>query len=88
MNTKSTYALVLVLAAGTAGAADKDRPETKQEVQAVFAALDRDDDRRISKQEAAREGSLRKRFAAVDSSGDGYLSQAEYEARPRDEPFE
>jgi Ca2+-binding EF-hand superfamily protein len=67
---------------------DKQRPATTEEVQAVFKALDRDDDQRISKKEAAREQSLSKRFGAVDSSGDGYLSRAEFEARPRDEPFE
>jgi Ca2+-binding EF-hand superfamily protein len=63
-------------------------PATTQEVETVFKALDRDDDQLISRQEAARERSLKKRFDAVDSSGDGYLSRAEYEARPTDEPFE
>jgi Ca2+-binding EF-hand superfamily protein len=85
------FALALALVCGAAGAddtVDKQRPATTDEVQAVFKALDRNDDQRISKQEAAREKSLRKRFAAVDSSGDGYLSRAEFEARPRNEPFE
>jgi Ca2+-binding EF-hand superfamily protein len=88
MNTRLSYALVLTLAACVVNADDKDDPETTQEVKAEFEALDRDDDQRISKDEAARERSLRERFAAVDSSGDGYLSLDEYNARPSDEPFE
>ena len=92
MNTRSMYAMVLVLVAGAASAdektVEKERPATQEEVKAVFAALDRNDDQRISKDEAAKERSLQKRFAAVDSSGDGYLSFDEYEARPSDEPFE
>jgi hypothetical protein len=84
---------LLVAVACVAGAAEKDKPSktqpaTPQDVQAVFEALDRNDDQRISKDEAARERSLSRRFASVDSSGDGYLSRSEYRARPRDEPFE
>jgi Ca2+-binding EF-hand superfamily protein len=93
MTYRHILALALALVCGAVAAAeddklDKQRPATTEEVHAVFQALDRDDDQRISKQEAAREQSLHKRFAAVDSSGDGFLSRAEFEARPRDEPFE
>jgi Ca2+-binding EF-hand superfamily protein len=84
-------ALTFALVCGAPGADDKpdqSRPATTQEVKAVFEALDRNDDQRISRKEADRERSLSKRFAAVDSSGDGFLTRDEYEARPRDEPFE
>lgn len=63
-------------------------PQTTGEVEETFAALDRDDDKRISKQEARQRTELRARFDGVDASGDGYLSRNEYHARPSDEPFE
>jgi Ca2+-binding EF-hand superfamily protein len=66
----------------------EDKPKTREEVEQVFASLDRDGDEQISRSEARREASLRERFAAVDSSGDGYLSKSEFRARPSDEPFE
>lgn len=65
-----------------------DKPKTREEVEQVFASLDRDGDKQISRSEARREASLRERFAAVDASGDGYLSKSEFRARPSDEPFE
>jgi Ca2+-binding EF-hand superfamily protein len=74
--------------ASTAAAADEKQPRTARDVEIVFQALDRNDDQRISKDEAAREKTLRKRFAAVDASGDGYLTKAEFRARPRAETFE
>ena len=76
-----------VLAFGTVHA-EVPKPQTSQEVEQVFSALDRDDDKRISKQEAQRRAELRERFEGVDASGDGYLSRNEYRARPSDEPFE
>lgn len=56
--------------------------------EAKFQSLDKNDDLRISKNEAASEKALADRFAAVDSDGDGFLSKSEYEARPSAEPFE
>ena len=70
------------------GFSAEDEPKTREEVEQVFASLDRDGDEQISRNEARRETSLRDRFAAVDSSGDGYLSKSEFRARPSDEPFE
>lgn len=61
---------------------------TAADVELAFKSLDRDNDQRISRKEAAKEESLRKRFAGVDSSGDGYLSFEEFRARPSAEPFE
>ena len=87
--TKS-HALIAMAGVMAFGAAhsDEQNPQTPQDVEQVFSALDRDDDKRISKQEAQRRAELRERFAGVDASGDGYLSRNEYRARPRDEPFE
>ena len=68
--------------------ADEPKPQTRQEVEQVFSSVDRDDDKRISKQEAQRRAELRERFDGIDASGDGYLSRNEYRARPSDEPFE
>jgi Ca2+-binding EF-hand superfamily protein len=62
--------------------------KTTDEVEQTFAALDRDDDKLISKQEAQRRTELRDRFEGVDASGDGYLSRNEFRARPNSEPFE
>lgn len=59
-----------------------------QDVEIVFQALDRDGDQRISRREAQRRKGLGKRFDGVDASEDGYLSLAEFRARPSDEPFE
>ena len=70
------------------GFSAEDEPKTREEVEQVFASLDRDGDEQISLSEARREASLRDRFAAVDSSGDGYLSESEFRARPSDEPFD
>lgn len=63
-------------------------PQTTAEVEQTFAALDRDEDERISQDEAQRRAELRDRFRGVDASGDGYLSRNEYLARPTGEPFE
>jgi Ca2+-binding EF-hand superfamily protein len=63
-------------------------PDTPREVDAIFAALDRDGDGRISKSEAKRDESLQARFAGMDADGDGYLSLEEFRARPSDDDFE
>lgn len=92
---KKSALLFFALAAmmyATAGAAES--PATLPDAKAIrlaeakFHSLDRNDDLRISKDEAASEKALADRFAAVDSDGDGFLSKSEYEARPSAEPFE
>ena len=87
MKWHALIALTGVLAFSAAQSGER-QPQTSQEVEQVFSALDRDDDKRISKQEAQRRAALRERFEGVDASGDGYLSRNEYRARPSDEPFE
>jgi Ca2+-binding EF-hand superfamily protein len=78
----------IVALSSSAAAADEKQPRTTQDVEIVFESLDRNNDQRISKDEAAHEKTLRKRFRGMDASGDGYLSKAEFHARPRAEPFE
>jgi Ca2+-binding EF-hand superfamily protein len=66
----------------------EERPETPKDVEVTFESLDRDKDEHISKAEAAREQTLQKRFASVDSDADGKLTKEEYRARPSTERFE
>jgi hypothetical protein len=58
------------------------------DVEVVFKALDRNNDRKISRSEATVKGSVSKRFDGIDSDGDGYLSKREFAARPSAERFE
>jgi Ca2+-binding EF-hand superfamily protein len=44
-----------------------------------FAALDRDQDGRLSLEEARLDGALGRRFAQLDSNKDGFLSPMEFE---------
>jgi Ca2+-binding EF-hand superfamily protein len=68
---------------------DRQSAHATDDVRIIFETIDRNDDQRISKGEAAeRAKDLRRRFAAVDSSGDGFLSRDEFLARPSSEPFE
>ena len=58
------------------------------DVEVVFKALDRNNDRKISRSEATVKGSVSKRFDGIDSDADGYLSKQEFAARPSPEKFE
>jgi Ca2+-binding EF-hand superfamily protein len=58
------------------------------DVAVVFKSLDRNHDEKISRTEASVKGSVSKRFDGIDSNGDGYLSKAEFAARPSAERFE
>ena len=59
-----------------------------RDVEVVFKALDRNNDRKISRSEATVKGSVSKRFDGIDSDADGYLSKQEFAARPSPERFE
>ena len=74
--------------AAIAGVHAEPNPKTSQDVERVFESLDRNDDERISRREGARAEVLRDRFKGVDADQDGYVSRAEYRARPRNEQFE
>lgn len=83
------HSLILLssLCATWAVAADTS-PTTPTDVDAIFAALDQDDDGRISEREAHADKALHERFAGVDSNRDGYISRDEFHARPSDKSFE
>ncbi len=71
-----------------AATADELPIRSTEDVEVVFASLDRNNDRKISRNEAQVKGSVRKRFDGIDSDGDGYLSKREFAARPSAERFE
>ena len=79
--------LLVTLAAWTATADDLPVRSTS-DVEVVFKSLDRNNDRKISRSEAAVKGSVSKRFDGIDADGDGYLSKQEFAARPSAERFE
>jgi Ca2+-binding EF-hand superfamily protein len=81
-------AALIALAALTATAAEELPVRSSEDVEVVFKSLDRNQDRKISRSEAAVKGSVSKRFDGIDSNGDGYLSRREFEARPSAERFE
>lgn len=54
----------------------------------MFDSLDRNRDQQISRTEATVKGSVRRRFDGIDADGDGYLSKAEFAARPTAQRFE
>jgi Ca2+-binding EF-hand superfamily protein len=89
---RSFVMIIFTVVGTTAGPcialSDDQSPETPREVDAIFAALDRDSDGRISKSEASKDDSLQERFAGIDADGDGYLSLEEFRARPSDDDFE
>lgn len=82
--------LAVAFAAGAARAASADELPVRstQDVAVAFAALDRNNDAKISRNEAQVKGSVSKRFDGIDSDGDGYLSRQEFAARPSAERFE
>jgi EF hand len=91
---KATFILVLggICACGAIADASDVRTardvRSVRDVEVVFDSLDRNGDQRISKQEAAQKRTLRRRFGGVDADRDGYLSKAEFQARPSPQPFE
>lgn len=92
MHTSTRMRLATLAIAGLlpiiAMPAEEDAPKTREEVERVFESLDRNQDEQISRTEAQRKSDLRKRFAGIDASGDGYLSRSEFSSRPSREPFE
>jgi hypothetical protein len=70
--------LLSSLSVAAAQAAEQDKPASSAE--ATFKSLDRDADQRLSKSEAASDGTLARTFAYLDSDGDGYLTMREYTA--------
>jgi Ca2+-binding EF-hand superfamily protein len=56
--------------------------QSSDQANAKFKALDRNHDRHISREDARTDSVLEKRFASIDSNGDGVLDQAEFQAKP------
>lgn len=88
MKACTPWLLVAALAPRAATTADELPVRSTQDVQVVFNSLDRNRDEKISRSEASVKGSVSKRFAGIDSDGDGYLSKREFAARPSDARFE
>lgn len=87
MKTGATWLLTAALMP-CAATADNLPVRSTNDVEVVFASLDRNNDRKISRNEAQLKGSVGKRFDGIDSDGDGYLSKREFAARPSEERFE
>jgi Ca2+-binding EF-hand superfamily protein len=86
---KTCATWLFAAAPGLHAAATEDIPiRSTEDVEVVFDALDRNNDRKISRSEATVKGSVSKRFDGIDSDGDGSLSKQEFAARPSAEDFE
>jgi len=70
-----------VVALGAAAAADQDKSPAGAD--AMFKALDKDGDQRLSKSEVAKDKTLMEHFAALDTDGDGYLTTREYASQSK-----
>jgi hypothetical protein len=87
------FAAVLFSAAafgdGATKAADTSNPigpptaATKVAAVSTFESLDKNGDQRISRTEAGVDKNLSNIFATADTDGDGYVSKAEFAARPQ-----
>ena len=88
MKTLFIATSLLVAAVARSAPAEELPVRSTGDVEVVFKSLDRNNDRKISRSEAAVKGSVSKRFDGIDSDGDGYLSKQEFAARPSAEKFE
>jgi hypothetical protein len=89
MDKIATWLTLAAIFSPWGAVADDELPvRSSQDVQVVFDSLDRNHDRQISRTEATMKGSVSKRFDGIDADGDGYLSKAEFAARPSAERFE
>lgn len=80
----ATIASTATLLVGASAYAN-DTGKTKIASASSFLALDRNGDHRISRSEAGFDRIMSQTFAEIDTDGDGFVSQAEYEAaeKPR-----
>jgi hypothetical protein len=79
--TKYIALIAGAVLASTAMAGDKEHKDhSMTSADSKFERLDTDQDRSISKTEAANDNALTAVFASIDSDGDGKLSKTEYTA--------
>jgi Ca2+-binding EF-hand superfamily protein len=76
------YTTVL-LAAVLSASAMAGEAMTKTAVITSFESLDKNRDQQISRTEASADKRLSNTFATTDTDGDGYVSKAEFMARPQ-----
>lgn len=78
---KSIFASILLCSALAAASAQAQHASHRQSTAtpASFAALDKDHDRFVSRQELPKDHPLAPHFDMIDSNQDGKLSPAEYE---------
>ena len=68
---------------GTKPPADDSGNAPKTAIVSTFESLDKNGDQRISRTEAGIDKTLSNIFATADTDGDGYVSKAEFIARPQ-----
>jgi len=81
MKTLTTIAAALLSAAAIAQVPSPpptDSADPAGSPQATFESLDRNQDQRVSKGEAAADDGLSAQFAALDADADGYINKNEY----------
>jgi hypothetical protein len=78
MKVLTTIAAGLLSAAAMAQVPSPPPVNSPASPQATFESLDRNQDQRVSKTEAAADDGLSAQFAALDADADGYINKNEY----------
>jgi Ca2+-binding EF-hand superfamily protein len=78
MNKMSVAALALVVACGTALAAESATTSTAPKKHPTFESLDKNKDGFLESKEVSSHSGLKKAFATLDTNKDGKLSKDEY----------
>ena len=78
------FTAAFLSAAAMAGAND-DQERSAAGSDAEFAALDRNEDQRISKSEASEDENISSQFASLDADSDGYVTETEFAMKSKQE---